>query len=185
MQHYIIAVQFDHHYAGLISCGIVYETFLLARMQIVSLTVLFPKFLTRQLRYVVFPSKAVTFFEADLSKYGPDRAGSSREFWMNVSLLLPLPPCGILWQCTSETRSKRCVNAAISTLSAREDIEPLHLRVFWRVENIEKQDANNWYPSVLFLQHQRRHPVIGLKKKWNSDCFVTEKVTKVTFQALK
>lgn len=88
----------------------------------VSLTVLFPKFLTRQLRYVVFPRSAVTFFEADLSKYGPVvRAFSSRAFWLYVSPLLPLPPCGILWQCTSETRAirnkKRCVNAAISMLS--------------------------------------------------------------------
>lgn len=72
--------------------------------QYVLLTVLFPKFLTRQLRYVVFPSKAVTFFEADLSKYGPDRVASSTVFWLYVSLFLLLPPYGMLWQCTSETR---------------------------------------------------------------------------------
>lgn len=76
---------------------------------LVSLTVLFPKFLTRQLRYVVFPNRAVTFFEADLSKYGPDRVVSSRVFWLYVSLFLLLPPYGMLWQCTSETRKRNVV----------------------------------------------------------------------------
>lgn len=37
------------------------------------LTVLLPRFLTRQLRYAVLPSSAVTFFEAATSKYGPTR----------------------------------------------------------------------------------------------------------------
>lgn len=32
------------------------------------LTVLFPKFLTRQLKYADFPTKAVTLFETFLSK---------------------------------------------------------------------------------------------------------------------
>lgn len=45
------------------------------------LTVLFPKFRTRQLRYAVFPSNAVTFFDAALSKYGPIlNASKSRAF---------------------------------------------------------------------------------------------------------
>lgn len=46
-----------------------------------SLTVLFPKFLTLQFRYAVLPSRAVTFFEAALSKYGPTlNASKSRAF---------------------------------------------------------------------------------------------------------
>lgn len=36
-----------------------------------SLTVLFPKFFTRQFKYVVLPRMVVTFFEFDMSKYGP------------------------------------------------------------------------------------------------------------------
>lgn len=35
------------------------------------LTVLFAKFLTRQLRQAVLPNKAVTFLDAFVSKYGP------------------------------------------------------------------------------------------------------------------
>lgn len=37
------------------------------------LTVLFPKFFTRQFRYAVLPSSAVTFFDRTKSKYGPVR----------------------------------------------------------------------------------------------------------------
>lgn len=37
------------------------------------LTVLFPRFLTRQFKYAVLPSSAVTFLEAARSKYGPVR----------------------------------------------------------------------------------------------------------------
>lgn len=42
----------------------------IATISIVKLTVLLPKFLTRQLRYVVLPSSAVTFLDALLSKNG-------------------------------------------------------------------------------------------------------------------
>lgn len=59
------------------------------------LTVLLPRFLTRQLRYAVLPSSAVTFFEAATSKYGPTRDCSVG--WAVVStfvglLLLLLAP---------------------------------------------------------------------------------------------
>jgi len=37
------------------------------------LTVLFPRLWTRQLRYAVLPTRAVTFLEAEGSKYGPRR----------------------------------------------------------------------------------------------------------------
>ena len=37
------------------------------------LTVLFPRLWTRQFRYAVLPTRAVTFLEADGSKYGPRR----------------------------------------------------------------------------------------------------------------
>lgn len=36
-----------------------------------NVTVLFPKFLTRQFRYAELPTSAVTFFDAEISKYGP------------------------------------------------------------------------------------------------------------------
>lgn len=35
------------------------------------LTVLLPRFFIRQLRYAVLPTSAVTFLDADISKYGP------------------------------------------------------------------------------------------------------------------
>lgn len=53
------------------------------------LTVLFPRFLTLQFKYAVFPSSAVTFLEAILSKYGPIlNASKSSAFLPNASALL-------------------------------------------------------------------------------------------------
>lgn len=40
-----------------------------------ALTVRFPRFLTRQLRLAVLPTRAVTFFEAVMSKNGPRSSG--------------------------------------------------------------------------------------------------------------
>lgn len=61
-----------------------------------SLTVLFPKFFTRQFKYVVLPRMVVTFFEFDMSKYGPYCVLlSSRLFWWTLLFFPPLP-CSML-----------------------------------------------------------------------------------------
>lgn len=52
--------------------------------------VLLPKFFTLQLRYAVFPRSAVTFFDADRSKYGPVRVASVVSTLLARLLLLPL-----------------------------------------------------------------------------------------------
>lgn len=60
--------------------------------------VLLPKFFTLQLRYAVFPSSAVTFLDADRSKYGPVRVASVASTWLFrlLLLLLLLPPLLLL-----------------------------------------------------------------------------------------
>lgn len=54
----------------------------------VILTVRFPKFLTRQFRYAVLPTRAVTFLEADISKYGPLSSGFLFKSSFKLLLLL-------------------------------------------------------------------------------------------------
>ena len=50
-----------------------------------------PKFLTRHVKYVVFPNNAVTFFDAVLSKYGSLRVVSSNEFCIDSPAFPVLP----------------------------------------------------------------------------------------------
>ena len=157
----------------------------------ISLTVLFPKFLTRQLRYVVFPSRAVTFFEADLSKYGPDRVASSRAFWLYVSLFLPLPPYGMLWQCTSETREieRNYVNVAISMLKERRhSFTATYLKALYVffVSNVsivlacwksrrERKNESSWQNRLVAYYHSRNNVTMFYDRKSKEEVEILKK----------
>lgn len=82
------------------------------------LTVLLPKFLMRQLRYVVLPSKAVTFLEAILSKNGPDALPAA-----------DAAAAAADWRCCSSIRSRlllvRCGIRAVNELLAAPPMMPL------------------------------------------------------------
>jgi hypothetical protein len=51
------------------------------------LTVLFPKLRTRHFKYAVLPTRTVTFFDTEASKYGP----LSNGFWESSSLPISKP----------------------------------------------------------------------------------------------
>lgn len=102
--------------------------------------VLLPKFFTLQLRYAVFPSSAVTFLDADRSKYGPVRVASVASTWLFrlLLLLLLLPPgrftwlavsfvvvccCCCCWGCCLE--ASRCEPFTVSLMSRKTAIHSM------------------------------------------------------------
>lgn len=61
------------------------------------LTVLLPRFFTRQFKYAVLPSSAVTLFDAALSKYGPTlNASKSSAFGLEPYTPAAFPPLPLL-----------------------------------------------------------------------------------------
>lgn len=150
------------------------------------LTVLFPRFLTRQFKYAVLPSSAVTFFDAGLSKYGPTlNASRSSAFGLEPYALapfalLPPPPAPLLSFALDESRCDantgkwqmrkrdRCVIKMVvlcklvSSFGGAEEVG--------RVICLVLRDDNQWQPKLKqkhWLAERQKHTRSPRRQRWH------------------